>query len=465
MNPDWELPFPQVGSGGLPIFRQDHAQYALFYAPGYVGVVAKEHSDEFENQIGASSPPANPGAANLRNYAAQALQTWQSLYSRPFTPLCLTLYLNNRCNLACTYCYSSAVPSSSETLGLDAIRSVAEIVLANCQERSQPFTVVFHGGGEPSLEQSLADAALSMLAQMGKERGVPLFRYIATNGVMSAQRAMWLAANFDLIGLSCDGPEDIQTSQRSLAAHGKNSTAAVERTAMIVHEAGTPLNVRVTLTAATLARQPEIAEYICQKLKPLEIHVEVAYQGGRMQDSFAPDQIEKFIVPFLEAREAARRYGVTWVSSGSRPAEIHGPYCNVLRDVINLAPGNLATACLKLSRAGQIRQAGLSIGESDPSGQFNLDLTQIEKIRQSLLNKLLPGCAACFNRFHCVRSCPDTCLLDEPLNVSDFRCAEQRLMTMITLQEIARRLWSSTGAAGRAQGSAFLPVSKIIHYL
>ena len=312
MNPDWELPFPPVGPSGLPIFRQDHAQYSIFYAPGYLGVVAKEQSGEFENQLCGASPPSNPEVGNLKNYAVEALQTWQALYSRPFTPLCLTLYLNNRCNLACSYCFSSAAAAAAagETLGLDSIRSAAEIVLANCQARSQPFTVVFHGGGEPSLEQPLADAALSMLAQMGKARGVPLFRYIATNGVMSAQRARWLAENFDLIGLSCDGPEDIQASQRplfSLLANGKNSTAMVEETARIVREAGKPLNVRVTLTAATLARQPEIAEYICQKLRPREIHVEVVYQGGRMLDSIAPDQVEKFIMPFLEARETARR--------------------------------------------------------------------------------------------------------------------------------------------------------------
>jgi len=177
-----------------------------------------------------------------------------------------------------------------------------------------------------------------------------------------------------------------------------------------------------------------------------------------MLDSIAPDQVEKFIMPFLEARETARRYGVAWVNSGSRPAEIHGPYCNVLRDVINLAPGNVATACLKLSRADQIRQSSLSIGESDPFGQFTLDLTQIERIRQSLLNKL-PECTACFNRFHCVRACPDYCPLDEPVNVSSFRCATQRLLTLITVQEMATHLWSSSG------GSAFLPVSKIIHQL
>ena len=33
--------------------------------------------------------------------------------------------------------------------------------------------------------------------------------------------------------------------------------------------------------------------------------------------------------------------------SGTRPDEVHGPYCNVFRQTINLVPGDVAVACFK----------------------------------------------------------------------------------------------------------------------
>jgi sulfatase maturation enzyme AslB (radical SAM superfamily) len=285
-----------------------------------------------------------------------------------------------------------------------------------------------------------------MLAEMTGACNVPMFRYIATNGAMPAQRARWMAAHFDLIGLSCDGPAEIQSQQRPLST-GKNSTSLLERAARLVHEAGKPLDVRVTLTAETIRRQPEIAEYICQQLHPHAIHVEVVYQGGRAQTSLEPAELGDFIDPFLQAQGIARGYGIAWETSGSRLAEIHGPYCNVLRNVINLVPGGAATACLKISRADQVRQMGLLVGENDSTGHFSLDATQIETQRRALSVETA-RCATCFNRFHCVRSCPDTCLLEDSQHISEYRCQLQRLLTTITLQAAAARLWSAPRQSG-----------------
>lgn len=44
-----------------------------------------------------------------------------------------------------------------------------------------------------------------------------------------------------------------------------------------VHLANKPLHVRVTITPQTINRQTEIAEYVCQRLRPQEIHVEAVY--------------------------------------------------------------------------------------------------------------------------------------------------------------------------------------------
>jgi uncharacterized protein len=267
---------------------------------------------------------------------------------------------------------------------------------------------------------------------------------------MSAEKAAWLAARFDLIGLSCDGPAAIQSMQRPLRG-GASSTPYVERTAQIVRDSGRMLHVRVTVTPASLTRQAEIAEYLCQQIKPQEIHIEPVYRVGRAKDGDEMNEAGAFVSAFLEGRAVARRYGIPWLTSGSRPAEIHGPYCQVYRDVLNLVPGDVATACLKLTGADQARQSALLIGAVDGAGGFTLDQARIETLRRALRVDP-PQCATCFNRYHCARGCPESCPLDESTPFSDFRCRVQRMLADTYLRESAEALRASaaytTGVAG-----------------
>ena len=102
--------FRAVRTSDLPIFRQDHDNYALFYAPGYLAVVEIDQANLFEAKLTPSAPAKWPAVTELRRYAIKAQQTWADARSRPFAPVCMTLYLNNECNLGCTYCYANPSP-------------------------------------------------------------------------------------------------------------------------------------------------------------------------------------------------------------------------------------------------------------------------------------------------------------------------------------------------------------------
>ena len=426
-----------------PIFRQDHETETWFYAPGYLVLTGTGHADALEARL-KSGTPDSPAAVELVRRGAIALRERNGTGPRPFTPLCLTLYLNNTCNLACRYCYSEPDGKASQRLEMDMIQTATELVAKNCTARHRRMTVVFHGGGEPSLEQGRLEQALELVEQATQAHSVDLFRYIATNGVMPAERAAGLARRFDLIGLSCDGPEAIQSQQRPLRG-GQSSTPWAESTARLVHQAGKPLHIRVTITPTSLHRQSEIAAYICEQLQPQEIHVEPVYQAGlaKAEDCFEPGQAEDFVREFLRAREIASRYGVRWMSSGNRPAEIHGPYCHVFRDVLNLIPGGEATACFRISHTEELHQKGLSIGSFDPRArQYILEQDQVEHLRR-MLNRQPEKCAACFNQFHCTRGCPDQCLVaDRDVHRGEFRCRVNMLLAQSALEECAAALRS-----------------------
>jgi radical SAM protein with 4Fe4S-binding SPASM domain len=289
--------------------------------------------------------------------------------------------------------------------------------------------------------------------------------------VMSEAKAAWLARNFDLIGLSCDGPADIHDNQRP-RWNGRSTLHTVERTAHIIKEEGASLHVRATITSATLHRQAEIASYLCQQFEPKEIHFEPVYLGGRSTIGFRPDQAEEFAHHLLEARLLAEQYGVFLESSGSRLDSIHGPYCNVFRQVLNLVPddcseelavsdrarhaSDLATACFKAGRATDVREKGLIIGYLDRrTARFEIDYRKVQTLRQQLAT--MPSqCAECFNRYHCVGDCPDRCRLDTiDLTTEEpkpgFRCRTQKAVAAAILARADEQLWQQV-AAGKVQG-------------
>ncbi len=453
--------FRPVRAAGRPIFRQDCAKYAMFYAPGCLCVVAQLEADRFETAIASLDAPlvreSEEGQSSPVDWRAElwrradlAIAEAKRLQEEPFSPECLTLYMNNECNLSCVYCHTDPSPRPVARLELEAIAAAGEVVAKSCRQKGVPFSIVFHGGGEPTLHRQRVDSAMSRLEAVATAHDVEPFRYVATNGAMSEEKARWLAHHFDLVGLSCDGPAEVQNHQRPRWG-GRGTSRVLERTAYILREEGCRLHVRTTITGATLNRQAEIADYICQRFSPEEIHFEPVYVGGRTSafTGLDADQVNEFVTNFLEAQRFARGYGIPLLSSGSRPGTIHGPYCHVFRHVINLVPGGLATACFKITEAAQIKEKEANIGSLNrDTGRFEIDHFRVQALRHQL-NVTLPECAECFNRYHCARECPDCCPLDKnahPGSVSvvpGFRCRAQKALAYASLRETAERLWSA----------------------
>jgi sulfatase maturation enzyme AslB (radical SAM superfamily) len=448
----------------VPVFRRVGRTYMTYYSPGCLCVVDAGEAERFERTIApvasaTGSKQFQGWGQSLWQSAAEAVVERNRQATEPFQPECLTLYLNNECNLSCTYCFSDPQKKAGERLELDAISAAADLVAANCRTKSRPLYAIVHGGGEPTLDQAYLEAVLQRVRLAARAHRVPTWFYVASNGVLSSGKARWLAGQFDLVGLSCDGPAEIHNRQRPLlrgqnanANHG--SLAVIERTACIIREEGKDLHVRATITARSVERQAEIASYICQQLAPSEIHFEPVYHGGRTgsADTLTPTQAEGYVAGALEAQAVAQGYGIPLRNSGSRPGSVHGPFCHVFRQVLNLAPGGLATACFKLSRSEEIRKRAAATGMWDRgASRFVLDVAGVAALRERL-GVLPTACQGCFNSYHCARGCPDICPLDtEQADGSEgagtgFRCLTQKATTLALLTATAQRLWSEVRA-------------------
>lgn len=432
----------------LPIFFQDQGDQRIYYSPGFVGVAKRNTINSFERSITSTEiSPVGEIPALLLKHALQAMRKIEEFLSQPFVPVCLTLYLSNQCNLNCSYCFSDSQESKSEILDINHVETALKTVIQNCKNTNHPLMLVFHGGGEPTINIRLIDEIIALANQLSEIEGLDPFYYIATNGVLSIKNAQWLASHFHKIGLSCDGPDFIQDKQRP-RLNRSGSSRFVERTAAIIRDSGSRFTVRVTLTPEYFLYQEEIADYICRILKPDEIHVEPLYDGGRARGSmnFTSSHISLFIEHYLKARHVAQEQGIPWLSSGSRPEEIHGPYCNTLRSVLNLIPGGIATACFKTSTSEDAFFKNLVVGcvdDTKNNSQFNIDQNHIRELNRNILASSIPTrCADCFNQYHCVQGCPDCCHLDEkggpPEN--DFRCSFQKALATHIIFETIKKM-------------------------
>lgn len=446
----------------LPIFLVNASAYGVFYTPGQLAVAdwanvpATLRALNDTDRIDATGVPGELSHW-LREQAHLVLEKRDSWVNAAFEPECLTVYLSNNCNMSCRYCYaweqgSGPMKSPRKNLQVIADETVARAavrVAGNCAAKGKPFSLVLHGGGEPTFHWSQVKRFVKITKSIAAEFKIDWFGYIATNGVLTEDRVRWLARHFDRIGLSCDGPPDIQDIQRPLENGGKSSPF-IERTACILNDSGSCFEVRATITPHAMTRQVDIVGYLFERLGARKIRFEPAYRlNEKNYPPFEPGHAEAFVTHFLAARQKARSVGCDLSFSGVRLNEIHGPYCDVLKETLHLTPdGNAATCffCTETASPDGIHYKAGWPGNGEES--FVLDANRIRQHR-SAATCIPESCRNCINSFHCARGCPDICFRDDwgwcisgdspyPFQASAlFRCRIQKRLAVSYILEAA----------------------------
>ena len=412
--------FQQIEGVSLPVFSREDGELTLFYAPGYLAAARTREAAEITGILCGELPFGEDMTPHyLVRAAVSAQEIWRRMHDpENYRPTCLMLYSALDCNLSCSYCFAKAARQEGVRLSKELILAAAREVAANCREKGEPFTAVFHGGGEPSLDPRLPDL-LADLQWICKKADVPFRSYIATNGIMDPEKARWIRAHFDMVGISADGPPELQNRQRPLR-NGSESFRILERTINNISRDPEDLSFRVTVLPENFRRIPEIAAYCAEKFGAEEIHVEPVYH-----QHISADLADDFCDSFLKAQaETPARI----VCSGTRIREVHGRYCQIFRQVLHLVPPAGTSACFAVS-------------SQEEAEEKQMDTVPDEALFERL-SREDPGCEHCFNRFHCARGCPDVCPASS-CDVGDtgsFRCRVSRRLAEAELLGIAERL-------------------------
>ena len=176
--------------------------------------------------------------------------------------------------------------------------------------------------------------------------------------------------------------------------------------------------MRVTVTPETADRQSEIAGYLTGECHASVIRVEPVYWAGR--DGFSAADASGFLGQFVQAREVARKAGATYTYAGVRMNEIHGPYCDVIRNNLRLMPERVTLNCF-CGDAGNPDQITGRVSGNPPAFELSGSMEQMKEKAMRIPDR----CRDCICNYHCSRGCPDYCMFQdtgESASFSEFRC-------------------------------------------
>ena len=323
---------------------------------------------------------------------------------RQFHPTQVTLFLTNRCNLRCTYCYAEAGEFAALEMMPEVYRTAIDLVARNARRAGRPMSVGFHGGGEPTMAWDALTGAVDHARSMADIRGVSFA--IATNGVMSPDKAEFVATTFPMVTLSFDGPPEDQDEQRPFP-NGSGSFDAVMAFVEVLQRHGTSFTIRSTITRRNVERQTELVDFLLDHTKCRQLHFEPVFLAGRHRRTDGKAvPADAFADHFMAAYDRASSRGVQLRYSAARLGGPFLSFCGVAQDPFSVTPDGDVTGCFEVCRRSNPLSKSFYFGYFDGErDRFVVDMERLARLRSVIvLNK--PLCDGCFARWSCAGDCP-----------------------------------------------------------
>ena len=350
----------------------------------------------------------------------------------PVGPVDLTLLLTTACNLRCTYCYASAGDRPAEFMSEATAWAAVEWGTATAKRRGTSLSLGFHGGGEPSLNWDVLVSAWRRAVDMASEDRIALAGYVATNGVLAQERAIWVARNLSGASVSLDGLPSTSDRNRP-SARGGSSWEECIATLRVFDTMFLPYGVRMTVTGADIQSMVASVAFICGKTKCRRIQIEPVFQKGRGEVHDSID-VDSFRTALREARTAGRLVGCDVVYSGGQVDRVSNDFCGLSTGAVAIMPTGRVSSCVE------------AFSESDPSalpfafGRLDHGKLELEAERRSQLDRRqvqnLDHCQDCIAKWHCSGDCAQLGELESSRFAGSARCDLNRAVVVDSVLEL-----------------------------
>lgn len=323
-----------------------------------------------------------------------------------FAPTYVTLFLTNKCNLRCIYCYASGGEKAGTTIPRKVAKSAIDLIINNALSKNQKSVGVgFHGGGEPTIAWKTLVECVEYARGRSSEQGLQLNLSIATNGIISAKKLRWIMDNFTSLNLSLDGTEEVQNYHRPLA-NGGGSFKRVIATVIRMNERNFPYGIRATVTAKSVARLDECVEFLASTCKAKSIHLEPTFTCGRcLYTGVQAPGHDEFISGYRKAQKTAEKVGISIFYSGARLNTITSMFCKASGDSFCVTPQSDVTSCYEVCSKEDPRSEVFFYGKYDQAkGTYIFNEDKLTYLRSRTVNNI-PHCEDCFCKYHCAGDC------------------------------------------------------------
>jgi radical SAM protein with 4Fe4S-binding SPASM domain len=321
----------------------------------------------------------------------------------------------NDCNLGCKYCFSGAQPKKFGAIPWEIAKAAIDLgtrnaILNRIRTGTGKLVIRFFGGGEPTEYWD----SFSQIVEYARERtlaaNVGMLAATITNGQVDEEHFTWFKNNIDEVTVSMDGPPDIQNAQRPTFAGEKSFDKSWKFVKQMDELKMDIKAIRVTVTAQTVHRMPEIAGFFWDNLKkayPVQFEPVYFSEVGRQNTSMpqAADFIKHFrnIEEMSRARcKAGKKHGP--VGTATRPMAIRpSAYCDSLEGKgLFVTPNGYLSLCSEISSPSDPRKDAYFIGGYDfATKQFHVSEEGASKVRCG------PPwwCRGCYAQFSCRGGC------------------------------------------------------------
>ncbi|MCU9807302.1 radical SAM protein [Paraclostridium sp. AKS46] len=173
-----------------------------------------------------------------------------------------TIFITEKCNLRCTYCYEQGM-DRNKSMDINIADKTIDFICKKIKDEDIdiPLCIGFHGG-EPFMNFEVAKHMHKELSK--KVVGRKIIYDVTTNGTyLDTEKIDFICKNIDNISVSIDGTKESHDENR-IFANGDGSYDIAIKNAKKLLERGKDVRVRMTYTTNTVS---ELYESIVQIVK------------------------------------------------------------------------------------------------------------------------------------------------------------------------------------------------------